>query len=326
MLIAPIAVVVVMASLRRWTSSYGFVYLRTVDQIVAGNGPVYNEGQRVETFMSPLWLAPVTIGEILSPLRLEVVAAGLSIACIGVAMLLSTFGSVRITRLDDLTGVLVPLGTAVFAVLWPVWIWTTGGDRNRRCLFVDCPLLLHDDSLGRRSGIGPLPVPIATLIVVGMGWVVRPELASSSVLFVAVLVLTSTDSKRQRWVMVAIAAVVPVVYQVFRMGFYGLVVPNPAISRDALTSHPSDGWNYLVNFVAPYGLVVPVLAIAIGVGGPLVQRLLRRWSDRCRPGRGLGIWRAAWCMPPRSSWWAEITCTPASCCQRCSPSWLRSAS
>ena len=49
----PIVVVVVMAAAKRWTFDDGFIYFRTVDQILAGNGPVFNAGERVESFTSP---------------------------------------------------------------------------------------------------------------------------------------------------------------------------------------------------------------------------------------------------------------------------------
>jgi arabinofuranosyltransferase len=278
LLVAPIVVVVVMAALRRWTSSNGFIYLRTVDQMLAGNGPVYNAGERVEAFMSPLWLAVLTIGDVLSPLRLEVTAAALSIACVAAAMLLATWASAQIARLDDLTGVVIPIGAAVFAALWPVWIWSTGAmETGIVCLWIALSFVTMTRwAVSSASEAGRLPVPTVTLVIAGLGWVVRPELALSSVIFVTVLVLSSTDSKRQRWTMVAISAAIPTIYQIFRMGFYGLIVPNPAVSRDALTPHPRQGWNYFINFVGPYGLLVPVLAIVIGIAAPLVQRLLSR--------------------------------------------------
>ena len=45
----------------RWITDDGFIYLRVVQQIRAGNGPVFNDGQRVEAFTGPLWLAVLTI-------------------------------------------------------------------------------------------------------------------------------------------------------------------------------------------------------------------------------------------------------------------------
>jgi arabinofuranosyltransferase len=39
-----------------------FINFRVVDQVFAGHGPVFNAGQRVEAFTSPLWLAVLVAG------------------------------------------------------------------------------------------------------------------------------------------------------------------------------------------------------------------------------------------------------------------------
>lgn len=48
---------VVLAWQRRWMSDDGLIVLRTVRQILAGNGPVFNVGERVEANTSALWTA-----------------------------------------------------------------------------------------------------------------------------------------------------------------------------------------------------------------------------------------------------------------------------
>ena len=40
---------------RRWMSDDGLIVLRTVRNILAGNGPVFNAGERVEANTSTLW-------------------------------------------------------------------------------------------------------------------------------------------------------------------------------------------------------------------------------------------------------------------------------
>ena len=44
----------------RWTSDDAFINFRIVENILNGDGPVYNQGIRVESGTSPLWLAVVT--------------------------------------------------------------------------------------------------------------------------------------------------------------------------------------------------------------------------------------------------------------------------
>ena len=126
---APIVLVAVLAISKRWTFDDGFIYFRSVDQILAGNGPVFNAGERVESFTSPVWLALLTVGDIVSPLRLEYTAAMLSIGCTAVGMWLATLGSARLANSDRTTSdsIRVPLGSVIFAALWPVWVWATSG-------------------------------------------------------------------------------------------------------------------------------------------------------------------------------------------------------
>ena len=40
---------------RRWIADDGLIVLRTVRNLLAGNGPVFNEGERVEANTSTLW-------------------------------------------------------------------------------------------------------------------------------------------------------------------------------------------------------------------------------------------------------------------------------
>ena len=45
---------------RRWISEDAFIDLRVVRNLLAGHGPVYNIGERVEAFTNPLWVALLT--------------------------------------------------------------------------------------------------------------------------------------------------------------------------------------------------------------------------------------------------------------------------
>ncbi len=124
---APILALVALAYRLRWTFDDGFIYFRSVDQLLAGNGPVFNRGERVEAFTSPLWLAILTVGDLVSPFRLEHVALWLSIGSTALGVLLATVASARISRRVQPTGIRIPLGLVVLVALWPTWVWTTSG-------------------------------------------------------------------------------------------------------------------------------------------------------------------------------------------------------
>ena len=119
----------------------------------------------------------------------------------------------------------------------------------------------------------------------------------------------------------------PVGYQIFRMGYYGLLFPGTALAKDAAGDKWSQGLIYLSNFNRPYALWVPVLLLA-GLGlvlwasarrrkGPSASPA-RRWAagpHRAEPGRRRGVHpgqRAA-CRRCTGSGRAGTSCT-AGCC------------
>lgn len=83
---AVFASIAAMAVARSWTTDDAFITFRVVDQLLAGHGPVYNWGERVQVFTHPLWFLVLAawagIGASLFPgamlLSLAIFAAGLA--------------------------------------------------------------------------------------------------------------------------------------------------------------------------------------------------------------------------------------------------------
>ena len=56
---------------RRWIADDGLIVLRTIRNLLAGNGPVFNAGERVESNTSTAWTYLVYLGSLIGgPLRL----------------------------------------------------------------------------------------------------------------------------------------------------------------------------------------------------------------------------------------------------------------
>jgi arabinofuranosyltransferase len=70
----------------------------------------------------------------------------------------------------------------------------------------------------------------------------------------------------------------PVVYEIFRMGFYASLVPNTALAKDAGGLHVSQGWAYVLDFVDAYRLLVTAVLIAAVVAIGLLRNHDRRMS------------------------------------------------
>ena len=111
----------------------------------------------------------------------------------------------------------------------PFWDFVTSGleDSLIFCWLGLCWWLLaglRPDSRGRARWLA---------FVAGLGWLVRPDMAIGTVAFLAALWYIVRPGWR-RWALLAvIAGAVPLAYQVFRMGYYGLLVPNTAVAKDA---------------------------------------------------------------------------------------------
>jgi arabinofuranosyltransferase len=255
----------------RWLTDDGFIYLRVVRQIRAGNGPVFNDGERVEAFTGTLWVALLAVADVVTPVRLEWIAVvlGLALGAAGVGLAMAGARRLVPEGFDDRW--FVPCGAVVFVALTPVWVWATSGLETGlafgwlgACLWV----LASWSRCGAR-----VSYPAAVLL--GLGWLVRPDLALFSAAFVAVVLVGEwrQSALGRRAALVVAASALPVAYQIFRMGYFGSIVPNTAVAKEGGSTNFERGWLYLQDVVDPYWLWVPALALVVGAYLPLASVL-----------------------------------------------------
>jgi arabinofuranosyltransferase len=218
-------------------------------------------------------LGLLTVGDVVSPFRLEYTATLLSIGCTLAGAVAATVASAMLSRRDQASAMRLPLGLLVFVVLWPTWVWATGGMEVGLtfCWLGTCFLILARWATPR-DGTEADPRSWAVALL-GLGWLVRPELAAASLIFVGVVVVMSRSSRRQRARLLVAAALLPVLYQIFRMGYYGLLVATPAIAKEGSRLRPGYGWSYFTDFIGPYHLAIPLLTIILAIASPLLRRL-----------------------------------------------------
>lgn len=262
--LAPVVLLVAMAWDRRWMADDGFLHLRVVDQVVNGNGPVFNARERVETSTSPLWVLLLTLLSFVTGLALpwKAVVAGLVLTVIG--MVAAARATVVLGRVHGGTGVVWPVGLAAVAALPPIWDYATSG------LETGLAFAWIGGSCWWVAVRATRPAPpsrraeLAGAALVSLGYTIRPDLALFTIAFGAVLVAACRPSgwRRAAGVVAALAAV-PVLNQVFRMGYYALLVPNTALAKEASVAQWSSGWRYLVDMVRPYALWVPAAGVAV---------------------------------------------------------------
>lgn len=260
---------------RRWIADDGLIVLRTVRNLLAGNGPVFNAGERVESNTSTAWTYLVYLGSLVGgPVRLEYVALALSLvlSVAGVAMVMLGTARLWAPSLVGRGALMLPAGALVYIAIPPARDFATSGLENGLVTawlgalwwMMVC---WSQAAGGDRSGAGPW-FTAALAFVAGLSVLVRPELALIGGLAL-VMMLVAARGWRERVGIVIAGGLLPVGYQIFRMGYYGLLVPQTAIAKDATGSKWDQGLTYLGNFADPYALWLP-LVLVIGLGAVLV--------------------------------------------------------
>jgi arabinofuranosyltransferase len=255
----PVLLLAALAWRERWIADDAFVDLRVVKNIQHGLGPVYNPGERVEAFTSPLWVAVLwSVSSVLSFVALEWVAvvlgalfsvAGFAMAARGAWLLWRRTGPVQLA---------LPLGLLAFLAVRPVWDFATSGLETGLvlawlggCFWIVAAVLDRDGSRARLAAV-----------LIGLGPLVRPDLAIFSAGFLVALCAAAPTTGRLGWLrLVAWALPVPLAYQIFRMGYYAALVPNTALDKEAGLADWSRGWKYFKDFAGTYLLYLPVAAL-----------------------------------------------------------------
>ena len=272
---APIGAFVVLAYQRRWVAEDAFIDFRVVQQLLEGHGPVFNALERVEAYSNPLWVALLTVWAWAGlPLEAGSVVLGLTLSATG--LVCGTLGALHLARRwtgRERSGVLlVPLGALVYAALPPAWDFATSGLETGLSLAwmgaSFCAVLKADTSRPSRL------YPVATLV--GLGALVRPDLGIFSLGFAVMLGLSLLSHARggsrlpRMLLLLAAGGALPVLYQVFRMGYFAALVPNTAIVKQAGGEYWAQGVLYLLDFVLVHDLLLPLIPLAGWMVGWLI--------------------------------------------------------
>jgi arabinofuranosyltransferase len=260
---------------RRWIADDGLIVLRTVRNLLAGNGPVFNAGERVEANTSVVWTyLTYAAGWLTWPMRLEYVALvlALSLSLLGIMLLMLGTGRLFAPSLLGRRAIMLPAGALVYIAVPPARDFATSGLESGLVMaylgllwwMLVCWSQVGRGRLpGRADAAGPAFV-VALAVVAGCSVLVRPELALIGGVAL-IMMLIGASSWQRRLTIVLAGGLLPVSYQVFRMGYYGLLFPGTALAKDAGGDKWSQGLIYLSNFNEPYALWVPLLLLA-GLG------------------------------------------------------------
>jgi arabinofuranosyltransferase len=310
---------------RRWIADDGLIVLRTVRNLLAGNGPVFNTGERVEANTSTMWTYLIFLGGwVGGPARLEYVALVLAmvLSVAGVALAMLGAGRLYAPGLRGRRALLLPAGVLVYIAVPPARDFATSGLENGLVLaylgLLWWMMVCWSQALRaypapppprrpapppprrgappalRRAPLAAAPPPPSTANVVspffdaalafvaGLSVMVRPDLALIGGLALIMMLVAARDWRRRVLIIVA-GGLVPVGYEIFRMGYYGLLYPGTALAKDASGSKWAQGFVYLANFNHPYLLWAPaILLVGLGLVA-LVTRGRPWWIRRATP-------------------------------------------
>jgi arabinofuranosyltransferase len=272
--------VATLAAIRAWTCDDAFITFRVVDQLAAGNGPVFNAGERVQVFTHPLWLLVLAAwhgtGASLYPgamiLSALLFAAGLAFLCAafrdrpeGLAVALVTMFFTR-PILDFATS---GLETPATFLLFAGSTWALRSSRPRLALAFLALLPLN------RLDLLPWALPFAWLAS-GSGW-------------------------RSRARSLAAFAAPTLAWMMFATAYYGSPLPNTAIAKlgAGLADRIDQGFAYVAASLASDSgslalvLVAPAMAIM-----QWRRRALsledRRFTAACAAASVIAIGYAIW--------------------------------
>jgi arabinofuranosyltransferase len=261
----PALLVMLLGYHHRWVGDDGMIYTRTVRQLLAGHGPVFNLGERAEASTGALWQWLVAGAAYLSGRDPSVVAVTLGILLTGAGYALATAAARKAVR--PLTAApLLPLGMLVLLAVKADWDYSTSGLENGLTtgwIGLSWWLLVGArPSAGSRPRSRRRPRGYPAAFVIGLGPLVRPDLALVSAVFLGSLWWLLRPGPGRTALTLGAATALPAAYEVFRAGYYGVLVPLPALTKEASGAVWTRGFAYLANFADPYHLWVPLILLA----------------------------------------------------------------
>jgi arabinofuranosyltransferase len=246
--LAAAAGVVVLAIARAWTCDDAFITFRAVEQLVAGNGPVYNVGERVQVFTHPLWFFALAawnaLGGSLYPGSMFL---SLVVFATGVAALVLAFRDRPIALAAVLVAMLCSRAAMDYA--------TSGLETPASFALAMIAVL------GLRSGRRVLAVAALALMPLN-----RPDLAVWVLPFAFAIPVAGW---RGRLGVLALIAAPALAWAAFSTIYYGSPVPNTALAKlsGETWARLDQGLSYLTASLVtdPGTLTLLVAGVAVGI-------------------------------------------------------------
>ncbi|HKN96898.1 MAG TPA: hypothetical protein VJX10_07270, partial [Pseudonocardiaceae bacterium] len=112
---------------------------------------------------------------------------------------------------------------------------------------------------------------VTTAAIIGLGPLVRPDFTLAMVIFGVAGLLLSRPTWRRGLLFCLSGLALPVAYEVFRAGYYGILEPMPGLAKEGSVPFVGRGFDYLNDFVGTYQLWIPLALICV-IGTRLLSR------------------------------------------------------
>lgn len=249
----------------------GFINLRVAQNLLDGFGPVFNRAERVEAVTSPLWVALIAAVGV-SGLRLESLAVGMSLLLSVLGVTLGALGAYQVAREHDPNRKERPvlaLGVLIYALIPVSWDYCTSGLENGLSLaWIGAGYYWM-----ARAGRTP-PPDISSpwlFLYVGLGPLIRPELTILSCAWSSLLFLRMPQWRRRVLLAILVLAL-PVLFQLARMAYFGCLIPNTGIAKEAFDSRWVQGLRFAHNFYGLYWLYASIpLALLLSLSAAVTR-------------------------------------------------------
>ena len=258
-----------------WVSEDAYLTFRSVAQLLAGNGPIWNPHERVQVFTSPLWywlcaLAQWIVGE----------------NYLAILLLSSlTFGAALVLLRRLVHSTLALLGGALLLVCSSACFDYTSAGMENVLGYALLAALLHPFFVLTSRGRPPAQVDRSILTMLACAGLLLLTRHDLSLLAIPPTLLVCLKHRRawstQRWLATVSLALVPLLlWSIFALVYYGSPLPNTAYAKLSSGFPRSvllrSGFDYFV-VLGRYDIVSLLLLAAAPVASLLARQRPLQW-------------------------------------------------
>ena len=215
-----------------WISEDAYILFRSIEQLFAGNGPVWNPHERVQVFTSPLWFWVLSFGRLFS--------SDIYLITIMVSFLLWLFTIVILKQLFNNNKTLF-IGVLLFSASTGFFDYTSSGLENSLAYFLISLYLFYYNKLFSSKKENVVDTHLKQekhfvkiiLFIFGLLICVRHDLVFlllPSVIYI--LWRYQNFYTKKKWILVFFISFLPIImWTLFALLYYGFPLPNTAYAK-----------------------------------------------------------------------------------------------